>query len=65
MRFVAFLVYSLKLNILNVFVQNARSHLTEILLIHSSAVFPASASTQPADEIPNECFINNFTGIIY
>ncbi|OVF07003.1 hypothetical protein EJF18_70110 [Clavispora lusitaniae] len=58
-------MYSLKVNVLNVLVQNARSHSTEIPLIHSSAVFSASVSTPHPDEFPDNCFVNNLTGIVY
>lgn len=62
MRFVTFLLYSLKINVLNVFVQSSRSHLIDLNFLESP-VFHPSASTQRPDEYADVCFGNNITDI--
>lgn len=63
MRFVTFLLYSLKVNVLNVLVNNQRSHLLDINFLDSLAVHGASACTPDPDMFPDACFANNLTDI--
>lgn len=62
MRFVTFMLYSLKINVLNVFVQNSRSHLIDLNFLESPVYHP-SASTNFVEEYPDVCFSNNITDI--
>lgn len=62
MRFITFLLYSLKINVLNIFVQNLRSHLIDLNFLELPVYHP-SASTNHVEEYPDVCFANNITDI--
>lgn len=58
MRFVTILLYSLKLNVLNIVVQNLRTNLLDMLFIESSVVNRASVCSPEAEEYPGDIFGN-------
>lgn len=57
MKAVLMLLYALKVNILNIVVQNSRSHSISIQLIDSS-LFEASVCTPPPDEFRANYSVN-------
>lgn len=62
MKFVTLILYALKANVLQVLVNNSRSHSISIQFIDSS-IFEASASTSHCDEHPDYSYmVNNMTG---
>lgn len=62
MRLLSLILHVLKFNIVNVIVQNLRSHLIDLKYLTSPAVHDMTPSTNHPDEYANECFSNNFTG---
>lgn len=63
MKAILFLIYALKVNILNVIVQNSRSHSISVKLIDSS-LFEASVCTKPAEDYLANYSINiNMTDV--
>lgn len=63
MKFILLFIYTLKINLLQIFVNNCRNHSISINYIDSS-VFEATRSTSCPDEFADHSFfVNNITDI--
>lgn len=62
MKFFSVIIYTLKVNLLQVLVNNCRSHSISLQFIDSS-IFEASASSTHPDEYADNAFVVNITDI--
>ncbi|ODV65588.1 hypothetical protein HYPBUDRAFT_113787 [Hyphopichia burtonii NRRL Y-1933] len=62
MKIIPVIIYSLKLNILLIFVRLSRSNSISLSYLDSS-IFERTASTTHPEEYPDSSFINNITDI--
>lgn len=62
MKFVSVLIYMLKVNVLQVLVNNSRSRSISLQFIDSS-IFEASACSKHPEEYPDSAFVVNMTDI--
>ncbi|CUM45280.1 unnamed protein product [Debaryomyces fabryi] len=62
MKFFSVIIYTLKVNLLQVLVNNCRSHSISLQFIDSS-IFEASTSSKHPDEYADGAFVVNITDI--